>query len=455
MSIDTDKNISLPDKIQVALLRGCFVLLVAMALFFFCLRIGQINNECLYGGWTVSEWLINYEGGFVRRGLCGEILYGLYQVHPYPVRDMILILGFTGFFFFMVLLIGLFRREGWSPVLLIAPCLIQIPTFLGGISLFGLRKDHWLLLLAYGIFYFYTRYIRRRDIWSLVAMQFLSVVVLLIHEAAFFFIFPLLIVHYLLITYKKRGLAGKSVGAMFLLFLPAALTMGAVCLFKGNQAVAEAIWTSWKPCMEAYPLPCDDVTKIGPGVSALTWDTWQAFKNHMTITWMSWFLKLGPAPDIGISWMSWFLKPIPSWPFALINIAGIYYLVSRLNTVNLRWNRLKKVDSSRMGLFLLLQGIFMIPLFTVLSCDLGRIIPYWVFSSLFAYHFLKEDASVFPAGLNRASEWLQDKISKIKCLSVPWVYFLILVFLPVSLVGVRWKECFLSLVWSLVRNHIQ
>ena len=141
MSINTDKN-----KIQVALLRGCFVLLVVMALFFFCLRIGQINNECLYGGWTVSEWLINYEGGFVRRGLCGEILYGLYQVHPYPVRDMILILGFTGFFFFMVLLIGLFRREGWSPVLLIAPCLIQIPTFLGGTSLFGLRKDHWLLL---------------------------------------------------------------------------------------------------------------------------------------------------------------------------------------------------------------------------------------------------------------------------------------------------------------------
>ena len=432
MSINTDKN-----KIQVALLRGCFVLLVVMALFFFCLRIGQINNECLYGGWTVSEWLINYEGGFVRRGLCGEILYGLYQVHPYPVRDMILILGFTGFFFFMVLLIGLFRREGWSPVLLIAPCLIQIPTFLGGTSLFGLRKDHWLLLLAYGIFYFYTRYIRRRDILSLVTMQFLSVVVLLIHEAAFFFIFPLLIVHSFLITYKKRP-CGELVGAMFLLFLPAALTMGAVCLFKGNQAVAEAIWTSWKPCMEAYPLPCDDVAEIGPGVSALTWGTRQAFKNHITIT-----------------WMSWFLKPIPSWPFALINIAGIYYLVSRLNTVNLRWNRLKKVDSSRMGLFLLLQGIFMIPLFTVLSCDLGRIIPYWVFSSLFAYHFLKEDASVFPAGLNRASEWLQDKISKIKCLSVPWVYFLILVFLPVSLVGVRWEGCFLSLAWSLVRNYIQ
>lgn len=425
------------DKIQVALLRGCFVLLVVIALFFLCLKISRINNDCLYGSWHISDWLINYEGGFVRRGLCGEILYGLYQVHPYPVRDMILILGFIGFFFFMVLLIGLFRREGWSPMLLIAPYLIQIPTFLG-IGLFWLRKDHWLLLLAYGIFYSYTRYIRHRDILSLVAMQFLSVVVLLIHEAAFFFTFPLLIVHYFLVTYRKIRFVGKSLGTAVLFFLPAVLTMGAVCLFKGNQAVAEAIWTSWKPCMTAYPLP-GDINNIGLSVNALTWNTLSTFKFHMTV-----------------NWMGYFLKSIPSFPFTLLNLAGVYYLVSRLNTVDLGWNRLKKFDSSRMGLFLLLQGIFMIPLFTVLSCDFGRTIPYWVFSSLFAYHFLKEEASVFPMGLNRASEWLQNQISKIRWLSVPWVYFLILVFLPVSSVGrAHWDVSFPLLLVRKLINHIQ
>lgn len=425
------------DKIQVALLRGFFVLLVAIALLFLCSKIGKINNECLYGSWCISDWLINYEGGFVRRGLCGEILYGLYQVHPYPVRDMILILGFTGFFFFMVLLIGLFRREGWSPVLLIAPYLIQAPTFFAD-SLFWHRKDHWLLLLAYGIFYFYTKYIRHRDILSLVAMQFLSVVVLLIHEAAFFFTFPLLIVHYFLATYRKIRLVGKSLGTAVLLFLPAALTMGAVCLFKGNQAVAEAIWMSWEPCMAAYPLPCY-IDYSGNGVDALTWDTLRTFKFHMTV-----------------NWIRWFLKPIPSFPFTLINLAGIYYLVSRLNTVDLGWNRLKKFDSSRMGLFLLLQGIFMVPLFTVLSCDFGRTIPYWVFSSLFAYHFLKEEASVFPMELNRASEWLQSQMGKIRWLSVPWVYFFILLILPITFVGgARWASPFpLQLARRLI-NHIQ
>ena len=33
---------------------------------------------------------------------------------------------------------------------------------------------------------------------------------------------------------------------------------------------------------------------------------------------------------------------------------------------------------------LIIQFLFMIPMFTVLSCDFGRTIPYWVFSSLMA-----------------------------------------------------------------------
>ena len=27
------------------------------------------------GGYTISEWLINYQGGFTRRGLIGEAIY--------------------------------------------------------------------------------------------------------------------------------------------------------------------------------------------------------------------------------------------------------------------------------------------------------------------------------------------------------------------------------------------
>ena len=33
------------------------------------------NKTYLNDSWTIGEWLINYEGGFVRRGLLGEALY--------------------------------------------------------------------------------------------------------------------------------------------------------------------------------------------------------------------------------------------------------------------------------------------------------------------------------------------------------------------------------------------
>ena len=48
-------------------------------LLYFCLifisSIIILFDKFLYpSDWTTSEWLINYQGGFIRRGLIGEIL---------------------------------------------------------------------------------------------------------------------------------------------------------------------------------------------------------------------------------------------------------------------------------------------------------------------------------------------------------------------------------------------
>ena len=56
-------------------------------LFIFCLLIiigGLLNTlsnkTYLDDSWTIGEWLINYQGGFVRRGLLGEAIYLLCNV---------------------------------------------------------------------------------------------------------------------------------------------------------------------------------------------------------------------------------------------------------------------------------------------------------------------------------------------------------------------------------------
>lgn len=43
-----------------------------------------------YVRYEVSDWLINYQGGFVRRGLIGELLLQFEHIRPYNVRHAIL-----------------------------------------------------------------------------------------------------------------------------------------------------------------------------------------------------------------------------------------------------------------------------------------------------------------------------------------------------------------------------
>ena len=44
-----------------------------------------IQGDYGYQTFQISDWMINYEGGFVRRGLIGQILWTIYQCHPYPI----------------------------------------------------------------------------------------------------------------------------------------------------------------------------------------------------------------------------------------------------------------------------------------------------------------------------------------------------------------------------------
>jgi len=37
--------------------------------------VGGVSKE----SWNITEWLINYQGGFVRRGLMGEVIFVFYN----------------------------------------------------------------------------------------------------------------------------------------------------------------------------------------------------------------------------------------------------------------------------------------------------------------------------------------------------------------------------------------
>lgn len=54
--------------------------------------------------WTISEWLINYQGGFTRRGLIGELAFQFSNLFSISVRESILIFQITAYLIYYFLL---------------------------------------------------------------------------------------------------------------------------------------------------------------------------------------------------------------------------------------------------------------------------------------------------------------------------------------------------------------
>ena len=72
-------------------------------IFIFLFSVLFLSQKFLYPtDWTTSEWLINYQGGFVRRGLIGEVLINIHNYSEITLRYLVF------YFEILILLIFLF-----------------------------------------------------------------------------------------------------------------------------------------------------------------------------------------------------------------------------------------------------------------------------------------------------------------------------------------------------------
>ena len=93
-----------------------------------------------YESFEISDWLINYEGGFVRRGLIGQILLGAYQIVPFDVKTVIIAFDLLWFALFAGLMINAFRHQRWS----LLPFVFALALTNGGIP--RVRRDYLIML---------------------------------------------------------------------------------------------------------------------------------------------------------------------------------------------------------------------------------------------------------------------------------------------------------------------
>ncbi|MFA0193044.1 hypothetical protein AB4451_24900, partial [Vibrio lentus] len=298
---------------------------------------GIINNIDLSlvatkAHWGLSEWLINYSGGFVRRGLPGEIILK----SGFDPRLLSIIISFTALSFLLYYLYK--KTKGiFDFYVILSPIFMGVVYYGFGYGI--LRKDIFLVVV------FSLLLINISQKKSSFTGAFLISLGMLTHEMFFFMSVPAITL-YLFLT-------KESLNKYFYFSIYPIVLMLVLVIYKGDESIAITINSSLNNYFISYcPNSC---SPSGPqaAISAIGWSTSKG---------LSLSKQLLSTPLI---LMYWFLIVIFS---SLISIA---YFKDKEN-----------VD--KWILILIFQFISISPLF-ILGWDFGRWINIWMLTSLIIF----------------------------------------------------------------------
>ena len=171
-----------------------YLVLICFSSIFFMSKTYQLNVNN-----SMAEWLINYQGGFGRRGLLGELFTQLSLIFDYPIRKIILYFLYVIFISYYLLIYLFFRNIKTNYIIIISllsPLFILSP--LAELEALG-RKDILIPLF----FLFYCNLYNRLNLFglSLILLLFYTIL-LLTHEVSIFYL-PFF---YLLLAFKIEKL---------------------------------------------------------------------------------------------------------------------------------------------------------------------------------------------------------------------------------------------------------
>jgi len=314
-----------------------------------------------YASWQISEFMINYQGGFVRRGLLGEILYYFTKNYNIDIQLTIKILCIILYILVSSFFIYAFRKKGYS--LYILPLCFFCGAFLIGETPnehYWIRKDS--LMVFFFILTLLTCFKTNIPIFTkILLMNILSIFVILNHEVYIFFSFPILFL--IFFSYFKRK--GNILAFIYsvICLLPIILTTAIATISHGSSETAQIIWNSWEKLLTNLPKYED----ISNSVTALGWDSMHTFKTHFKLN----FLSIN-------NYSIWSLAV---WSFIF---PVIYYIsVNVLLVFRKRQDNYTEKHRTILSSIFLFQLLCLSPVFCILSCDYGRIF-FYLLASTFA-----------------------------------------------------------------------
>lgn len=380
-------------------------------------RIIWSRNELLsrVDSWCITEFLVNYQGGYVRRGLFGELLYQLTNI--FPAVDPRWYIGIVCFFsvigvvWFLVKKIKKENLCWW--ILPLNVCLM------GAYDL--IRKDFICTLFVMCTLHAYNKINTPR--LRCITVSSLLVIALNIHECVFFMCVPFIALLY--IKDMSMNLSYKIIGIIIPL-----VAMCLICYYKGNQETAQHIWQSWSNIYDNYK-----TSSPSGSIAAIGWDSSYAISYHTQVNFFS---------RSGIVY-GWYSKP-------LVWIA-ILYVIPHILFIKRKLNHNTSSDITRFIAIMVFQFCSLIPMFTILSCDGSRICFYWLVSTFLIYFIINpaKTSQIWPTIYTNAISTLQNKLFNPKSTKIAIV---MLLFLAISqnytdLVGAFYNSIIGTYIYSL------
>ena len=302
------------------------------------------NNSYVNDSWTIGEWLINYQGGFVRRGLLGEVIFLISDSLSITPIYIIWIICLSSYLFLIKLSFGMVKNLV-STSFLLSPAIFLSPI----IGNFLVRKDIFLLLL-----FVWSLKIIKVNKSNIFLINLINIFAILIHES--FFIYALPIQFFLILNKKSTLSIIKNLLKNILLFLPSIIVFLLCFIFKGSDYQASLINKSWIDKSFLFPFDNFINGNARGAIDAIGW----GFKDVVNL------LSLSLRDFKGFLWV-----PI-AWGLTILIIGSIF----------LGDNKSK---DAKLKLFIL--SFQFIPLISLclLGWDYGRWIFIWIASSIFIY----------------------------------------------------------------------
>ena len=211
-------------------------LLIIGSLFFVVVKFYSFYSE--YSNWQYADWLINYQGGFVRRGFIGEILFRIHKISLINLDLLILIFViflYSIFSYFLLKSVKYLKSSYENLLIILSPGFFLYPVM--NSEIVG-RKDI-LLISVFSSLVFLERKIHHK---LLLPIFIIAIVTISLSHSAFVFYIPYFLILYILVKSNRRLIFN-----LFDLFTFVVISVALIFLiqfFNGSQMHIEKICES-------------------------------------------------------------------------------------------------------------------------------------------------------------------------------------------------------------------